>query len=87
MAVPLAEPILVERRVPPPGNPNTNNIIVRFVSRNKKNNVQNKARKARLMIRGLGLNNDTFPWFFKDHLSQRSHFPESIESKDRSERS
>lgn len=59
-------------RIPTPNNPKGNNIIARFLSRDKKNELQMKVRKARLTAKELGLGNEPLNIYFNDHLSPQN---------------
>lgn len=60
-------------RVPVARSTDAKNIIVRFTSRDKKNDFLRKARKARLSVEDLGFRSQgTGSVFFNDHLSPQN---------------
>lgn len=62
----------IVHRVPTPNSPTANNIIIRFVSRDKRNDFQKKAKKARMTSKDLGIGREATPVFFFDHLTPRN---------------
>ncbi|XP_077548074.1 uncharacterized protein LOC144160782 [Haemaphysalis longicornis] len=73
----------IVHRVPTPNSPAANNIIIRFVSRDKRNDFQKKAKKARLMSKDLGRSTEATPVFFNDQLTPRNKtlFSEALKLK------
>lgn len=73
----------IVHRVPTPNSPTANNIIIRFVSRDKRNDFQKKAKKARLTSKDLGMGTEATPVLFNDHLTPRNKtlFSEALKLK------
>lgn len=73
----------IVHRVPTPSQPNAQNIIAKFTSRNVKNDFQKKARRARLTTKDLNLQEQPNHIFFNDHLSpiNKKLFSEALRLK------